>query len=142
MNFFKMFRRNSEINDPDIGKLSYDNKSWVFPFKLNQVEIEVSIDAKNKELDKFAKSYWLNIQPEIENFWKAAIQFTLQELEKWETPFIAKSLDFKLNSISIHREHSFENGHLTFWFDIKSDLNGTFYVSFINEKPSSLHRDS
>ncbi len=56
-------------------------------------------------------------------------------------PWSAASGDFLLEMISIHKEHSFDGGHLVFWFDVRPDPNGSYYVSFRHEHPFFLHRD-
>ena len=104
--------------------------------------IEVSIFGNREKPDEFSKKYWLNQKNHINDLWFNAIDFSKKIFEEKFNIHNSSNSDFILDSICIHKENSFEKGHLSFWFNFKPDLNGSFYVSFINEKPNLLHRDN
>lgn len=125
-----------------LGTFKYQNRAWESQQCIDGLDVDVSIDGSKKELDEFAASYWKNIRPKVSQFWNDAVLFSLQELKNRKASLSPDKSDFKLNAVSIHKENSFDGGHLAFWFDIESDPQATYYVSFVGEIPSHFHRDS
>jgi len=142
MAVFSFFRRNSSLLDDDLGAIEYEDGSWLFKTHVNSTSIEVSIFGSKKEPDNFSKQYWLNQKKHINDLWNEAIKFSIKFFEEEYGIYNSSNVDFVLDSICIHKENSFDKGHLSFWFNYSPDLNGSFYVSFINEKPNYLHRDN
>jgi len=105
-------------------------------------EVEISIDGNKTFVDDFAKMELLKLLPRLDDLWNRSKEFCILELSKRNAPFQVSYGDFKLQSISVHKECSFDGGHLAFWFDLDCDNEGTYYVSFIEKRPSYLHRDT
>lgn len=141
MGLFDLFKTPEPIDDPDLGSLSYEHRYWAgratFPFG----EVEMSIDGDKKGLDPFARRYWLQTRARFPQLWDSAISFSLEKLAEWGWGRGFDRAHFAPWSVSVHRERSFDGGHLVFWFSISIDEDGAYYVSFRDEKPYYFHRD-
>ena len=142
MNIFNFFGRKTELIDGKLGRIEYDDNSWAFQMSVGSSLIDVSIDGSKEKPDEFAKQYWLSQKEHISDLWLKAINFSKKFFEENFEHHNSLNSNFTLDAISIHKEKSFDKGHLVFWFHYQEDLNGSYYVSFINEEPNHLHRDN
>ncbi|MCO7222727.1 hypothetical protein [Pleionea sp. CnH1-48] len=139
---FGLFKKIEPVEIDGVGTLAFKDSSWDANFQLDDREIEISFDGDESGPDEFAISYYLKMKPKLSDSWKLAKEFTLVKLNEMSAPWGVNDSQFSLKGIVFHRENSFDKGHLSFWFDIIEDSNGSYYVSFVDEKPNYLHRDS
>ncbi len=142
MDLLAIFRKPQPITDPILGNIDYIDGDWICVCKVNNVDVEISIAGNKSGIDNFAKEQLIRLLPLISLLWINAQNFALSKLLNTCTPFTVSKHDFVLQSISIHQKESFDGGHLAMWFDLACDNEGTYYVSFIDEQPSYLHRDT
>lgn len=139
---FNWFGKSRIINIKDLGDFQFREQEWFGCLNIENKRVEIAIDGNRKSPDEFAVEYLKKKSKCFLDFWNKAILFTQTELEIKETNFDLSKDNFSLSAISVHKENSFDDGHLVFWFNIDSDSNGNYYVSFRNELPNYLHRDN
>ncbi|QSX30358.1 hypothetical protein JYB88_01445 [Shewanella cyperi] len=139
---FSLFKTQKSISIDGLGEFSLQEREWVGKLTLNEVGIELCLDGDKHSPDPFAVAYALEHKSKFDAFWKAAINFAQSRLIASKAPFAVSDPQFVLNMVSVHKQHTFDGGHLSFWFNIESDPEGSYYVSFLNEVPDYLHRDS
>lgn len=136
------FNRSKKVVVNEFGEFKYEHSNWISSLKFGVDDIELEIAGDKDGLDTFAENYWRKIEPNMEKYWLSVIDFSLSQMKKLNYPFFPSKEEFVLNAISIYKENSFDRGHLAFWFDVLVDNNATYYVSFIDEVPVNLHRDT
>ncbi|WP_114325731.1 hypothetical protein [Candidatus Colwellia aromaticivorans] len=142
MELFSVFRKPKPIVDSILGVITFSDGCWKSSCEIDGKCVEVALDGSKHQLNEFARAQFVCLLPSMDNLWGSAKKYIIQELVKHEAPFKASLSDLVLTCVSIHKEKSFDDGHLAFWFDLNCDDDGTYYVSFLEGKPNYLHRDS
>lgn len=142
MGLFSFLKKPDPIDDADLGRLSYQANEWCGNIELPTGLVELAIAGDKKGLDPFARSYWIRKESDIPQLWNDAVAFSKEKLEEWGWADEIEIDKFDLLAVAVHREKSFDGGHLSFWFEYRPDENGSYYVSFRDEKPFNFHRDS
>ena len=142
MNLLSFLKKPDPVEDSDLGILVFSYSEWEGKLELPMGEITLAIHGNKKGPDEFARDYAVTIRPQIPELWAAAIEFSRQKLQEWGWEQEINGEDFQLSTVAVHKRNSFDGGHLSFWFWFRPDEEGSFYVSFRDEKPYYFHRDS
>ncbi len=142
MRFFSFFTKPDPIEDSVLGVLTFSHNEWEGKLDLPVGEIGLAIHGDKNGPDKFARDYAVTIRSQIPDLWIAAVGFAREKLREWGWEQEIDPADFELSTVAVHARNSFDGGHLSFWFWFRPDEEGSFYVSFRDERPFYFHRDS
>ncbi len=132
-----------KIVDDKLGLVEFrknDSDDWVFTMKIENYETELHLEGDEASISEVAKNYFLKVKSNLPTLWKETKIFSIEELNKFN--FRIQLEDFQLSHISIHPVEMFENGEISFWFSVRGDLDGAYFVPLKNGNPIYLHRDS
>jgi hypothetical protein len=142
MNIFSFFRKPAPIDDSELGQLIFSANEWIGTTKFMNGVTNLAIAGDKGGPNSFARRYFLAIREDLPRLWQRAIEFSAARLQTMGVDQEVLPEHFELSTIAVHREKSFDGGHLSFWFFLSFDDEGTYYVSFRGEDPYYLHRDS
>lgn len=142
MKLFSFLKNPEPISHSDLGVLKYSHSEWEGKLSLPPGEVGLAIHGNKKAPDQFARDYAVTIRCQIPELWVAAKEFSREKLTEWGWEYEIDTADFQLSTVAVHKRNSFDGGHLSFWFSFRPDEDGSYYVSFRDEKPFHFHRDS